>query len=323
MKNILINDKILDISKNHFNYLMTLENVVGVGLGYKNINKITTSEPCLHVLVEKKIDSNHITSSNLIPKTYMGIKTDVIDNGVFSACLLNIDLINKVRPLECGYCIGGGKITTGTLGCIVTKTIKKKKEYFILSNNHVLAGTNTLPIGTPIVQPSFNFTEAIDEYKIASLCDFVKLKLKNQLYFPNNYIDCAIAKIENKALIPITNKIALNNGIVRGLASNVYLDLKVKKVGYTTGLTTGKITTIGTTIDVKFPKATQPIRFKDQILSDMQNGSGDSGSLVLTESNDAIGLLFAGSKNSTVMNDIKKVLKGLKIDLYLGFNPFI
>ncbi len=40
-------------------------------------------------------------------------------------------------------------MTAGTLGCLV----KKDHEYYILSNNHVLANENEAYMGDPILQP--------------------------------------------------------------------------------------------------------------------------------------------------------------------------
>ena len=40
---------------------------------------------------------------------------------------------------------------------------------------------------------------------------------------------------------------------------------------------------------------------------------GDSGSLVLTEDNFAVGLLFAGSEQATMLNNIEYVLDRLNI----------
>ena len=47
----------------------------------------------------------------------------------------------------------------------------------------------------------------------------------------------------------------------------------------------------------------------------MKSKAGDSGSLVLDEENRAVGLLFAGSEEFTVINPIKTVLDKLGFDL--------
>ena len=44
---------ISNIIENKYHFLMSLENVKGVGLGFKTINNYVTNELCIHVLVEK------------------------------------------------------------------------------------------------------------------------------------------------------------------------------------------------------------------------------------------------------------------------------
>jgi len=55
--------------------------------------------------------------------------------------------------------------------------------------------------------------------------------------------------------------------------------------------------------------------FKDQFVSSSFSKPGDSGSLVLDEENNAIGLLFAGSDKATVCNVITNVFKALDVEL--------
>lgn len=53
--------------------------------------------------------------------------------------------------------------------------------------------------------------------------------------------------------------------------------------------------------------------FTDQILAGPMSMPGDSGSLVLTNDNFAVGLLFAGSEQATMLNKIGHVLEQLDI----------
>ena len=174
-----IENNILDISHNYYKYFMMIENVNGVGLGFKKINGINTKELCIHILVEKKINEQYLLKNSIVPKIYMGIKTDIIERGqIIAHTGVNEDF--KIRPLQGGSAIsseyfnlGKRNISTGTLGCIVTK--KKKsfgRNYFILSNNHVIADANNAPIGTPIMQPQY---KTGNEETVAYLSDFIKI----------------------------------------------------------------------------------------------------------------------------------------------------
>lgn len=56
-------------------------------------------------------------------------------------------------------------------------------------------------------------------------------------------------------------------------------------------------------------------RFKDQLVTTPISAGGDSGSLVTTEDNIAIGLLFAGSPIATIVNHIENVRSLLGVEV--------
>ncbi len=101
--------------------------------------------------------------------------------------------------------------------------------------------------------------------------------------------------------------------------------MNVKKVGRTTGLTTGIVTAINATVNVNYG-APGVACFINQIIVGGSGFSagGDSGSLVVfdgkgrTKNDDRkpVGLLYAGSFTSTVLNPIDAVLTtfGVTID---------
>ncbi len=96
-----IEDKIRKISYSHYHHLLSLKNVVGVGLGHKWINGVNTYEPCLHVLVKNKVSKQYLCCQHLIPKTYMGLRTDVIDLefSTTNETPFNKDLDKKIKLL--------------------------------------------------------------------------------------------------------------------------------------------------------------------------------------------------------------------------------
>lgn len=300
---------ILDITHNYYNYLLSLENVNGIGLGYKKINKINTYEPCIHVLVARKVNSKYISTNNIIPSRYMGIKTDVIEASrpkIYSTD----EITGKFRPLEGGCNVCVKKDTDGgTLGCIVTKKILFKKKYFILSNNHVIARENKSSIGASIFQPH-DFKYDV----VARLSNFKKLHfIKENKKVKANYIDAAIAEITRKSLV---SNLITKIGKVKGV-STPSLGLKIKKVGCVIGLTFGEIVTIGVTENISFSDGKLAF-FQDQILAKLEGDEGDSGAIALNEDNEAVGLIFSGSKveGLAVMNDINLVLKKFNVKIY-------
>ena len=102
-------------------------------------------------------------------------------------------------------------------------------------------------------------------------------------------------------------------GQVNGVAE-LKPGMSVKKSGRTTGVTSGEIHTVGTTLRVEMDN--ESILFNDQIVSNLKSEGGDSGSLVLTPDNRAVGLLFAGSDRISVFNRIQNVLEALNVEFH-------
>jgi hypothetical protein len=125
-----------------------------------------------------------------------------------------------------------------------------------------------------------------------------------------NEVDCALAKPVDPNMF--TGDI-LGIGRVSG-TKPAALNMKVRKSGRTTGYTEGTINLLNATVNVAYGNRTA--RFTGQIITGPMSQGGDSGSLLVdgTE-NKAVGLLFAGSSQSTIFNPIDKVLDALKINL--------
>ena len=304
---------ISDISSNYYHYLINLQNVKGIGVGYKFINGKQTNELSIHVLVDKKVNVSYLTYNNIIPKTYMGIKTDVIEIGTPRILGIESELFNKYRPLKggCGIYAKDANLD-GTLGCIVVKKKILGNKYFILSNNHVLADSNTIPIGREVIQPSSSHGGKFPQDIVAKLSNFIEIKFEHGISKLKNYVDCAIAEVTNKSLI---SKEVLKIGKITG-AAKANLNDHVRKTGITSGLTDGKIISINTTIEIEFDN-NKKVFFANQQMALLPSSKGDSGSVVINDKNEVIGLLFAtGRLNTTFINDINLVLKALKIDIY-------
>ena len=308
----ILKENILEVCKNKYQYLMSLRNVVGVGLGYKYINSVRSSMPCIHVLVHKKLHSSCISKDNLVPKNYLGIVTDVLQSGTF----YDSGLTNRIRPLQGGYGIStkdAPEKFSGTMGCIVTRG-RISKDYFILTNNHVLIRNDIKKITPQVLQPAFGDGGVYPKDFIATLSRYVPLKFKTALKTPINYMDCAIAKLENSSL---KSNIIAKLGKVKG-KSNPVLEESIKMVGSTTGLTLGHVLTTGVSVSVKYSSAGGRVAFfKDQVNIGMKTHGGDSGSVVLNSKNEVVGLYFSGNdQDNGLMTPIKPVLESLNVDIY-------
>lgn len=128
----------------------------------------------------------------------------------------------------------------------------------------------------------------------------------------NNYVDAALAEVNP---IDVSPEIAFT-GFVTGFlaADEINVGMPVRKVGRTTGYTTGRVTVISATVDVSYGQGTIA-RFSDQIITTAMSHSGDSGSLITTFDNLAVGLLFAGSSSATISNPIEHVQDFLDIQV--------
>lgn len=85
-------------------------------------------------------------------------------------------------------------------------------------------------------------------------------------------------------------------------------------MGRTTGLTTGSVLQIDVTSQVSYGGSKVGV-FVDQIMAGGMSAGGDSGSAVLNDDNEIVGLLFAGSTNTTIINRIQNVFTALQISL--------
>jgi len=265
-------------------------NVIGVGVGLKEVDGKITDKPAIRVYVEKKVPESQLKPEDVIPKKIEGYDTDVIETGeVWALGFLDLQETNrkgKIRPAVGGVSIGHIGITAGTLGCVVTKNKMPK----ILSNNHVLANSNDANIGDPITQPGpYDFDSQCKlnyQYcKIAELEDFEPIKFTTGSVKKYNLIDAAIAA-------PINEKYVKYEMLGAPYPIGVRkpeVGLQVIKSGRTTGVSSGVITDISATFAVRYSK-NRMAYFTDQIVTTKISEGGDSGSLVMDTRGYAVGL---------------------------------
>lgn len=303
--------------------LMRMRNVVAVGIGYKIAGGVQTSEIAVVVSVVRKLPLIQLPESARVPSALGGVQTDVIETGPIFALQ---DPTDKLRPARPGVSIGHYQITAGTFGCLV----QRNGQVFILSNNHVLANSNNARVGDAILQPGPH-DGGTSADQIATLEQFIPVGFglslgcgcspfallmrllgiaKPVINEPgNNTVDCAIARPLSADLV---DPDILNIGIPTGVAVAT-LGTPVQKSGRTTGLTTDQITQIDVTVTVNY--GGQIAVFTNQLMAGAMSQGGDSGSAVLDMERQVVGLLFAGSTTTTIMNPIQLVLEGLQVQV--------
>ena len=219
---------------------------------------------------------------------------------------------DRVRPLIGSVSAGYKTDITGTMSGIVYD--KYTNSPLLMSNNHVFSNRSTESTprafkGDVICQPGP--ADGPGETNVIGILErYVPWKENSE----NNLADVALAT----PLVDYIDGILCNGNVIQtnGVAP-VTRGERVYKVGRTTGLTEGVIKDIDFTIDVLFSKKEDGsplyVRFTDQLLIDMKSERGDSGSLILNENNQVVGLLFAGGeswdgKNFVVANKIRNVM---------------
>jgi len=328
-------DKLLRRSRYN---IMMLSNVVGVGKGFKMVRGETTNEPSVVVLVKKKVPASELKRGEKIPPKIYDVSTDVIEVGEVRF----LGRTDYMRPAPPGISIGHYLISAGTFGAVVKDRATKKP--LILSNNHVLANRSNgrdgrCEIGDPIYQPG-PYDGGTKDQIIGYLDRFVPINREYtqsecpqaaaveragnrviKLFRPNyrmalfkrsssdNLVDAAVASpVSPDAVSPEIVEI----GPVKGV-KEAKLGMKLKKSGRSSGVNTSTVQVVATTLKVSMGD-NEDAYFTDQIVSGPMASPGDSGSLVLDEDNYAVGLLFAGSDKSTVINRIQNVMELLEVE---------
>jgi hypothetical protein len=227
----------------------------------------------------------------------------------------------RIRPAPGGVSVAHRRVTAGTIGCLSTgRTAPRSSRLLILSNNHVLANSNSATYGDCICQPGPYDGGTCPADQVAILERFVPITFGGGV----NYVDCATGwawpdRVRRELVY-------LSGGTRRffrisGAPVAPSLGMPVGKSGRTTQLTSGRVTAIGASISVNYGSGRVAF-FRDQIAVRATSGNfsagGDSGSSVWTwnATRNPVGLLFAGGGGTTFANRMTRVLAALDIRLY-------
>lgn len=216
------------------------------------------------------------------------------------------------RPVPIGVSTGHFAITAGTIGARVKDASGK---LYLLSNNHVFANTNNAKAGDNILQPGPIDGGVNPADAIGTLNTFVPLTFCAGATCTANKMDAALAS--TTAALSGNATPCDGYGTPSKTVATPAANLKVKKYGRTTGLTSGVVAAVNVTIDVGYT-ATQVARFTGQVYIATPGfiGPGDSGSLIVTESgNKPVALVFAGTSSAAFATPISDVLKKFNVTI--------
>lgn len=330
-------DEVKAVKEQYKQELMQKPNVVGVGVGYKIVAGKTTETLCVIVFVRHKVAAERLAPEQMIPAQIEGVATDVIESGEIFIHQTNT---GKYRPAPGGVSIGHYQVTAGTLGVVVRD--RSTGERLILSNNHVLANSNSANPGDPILQPGSADGGTVTADQIGTLTRFQPIFFQQTPAPPGcnlavtyaafgnfvaralgsdhrvnayrvqqaeNLVDAAVARpLNSQDVLDEIMEIGAISGTVEASPGQL-----VRKSGRTTGLTTGEIIAIDTMVTVSYGAGRNAV-FEQQLVSGPMSSPGDSGSLLVDAgSARAVGLLFAGSDQTTIYNPIGFVQDALNV----------
>jgi len=264
-----------------------------------------------------------------------------------------IDPTKKFRPAMPGISIGEKTITAGTFGCVVekngTKLILSNNHVLAAVNEAPIGsdiyqpgpidgGTATDKIGTLFDFIPIDFGGGTEDPPPAT-CPIAKgtagaANLVAKLFRRNHRL-AKLFRRNHRLMAVNTDPMAVTNRVDAALClpddgieiieeiiqigkptntKEATLGMDVQKYGRTTKYTTGTLTQMNVTVQVSYGPG-KVATFVGQIMAGGMSAGGDSGSACLNMDNELVGLLYAGSANSTIFNPIQDVFDQLSITL--------
>jgi len=283
--------------------------VTAVGHGEGRGERHKNDEEAVVAFVTEKKAESELDGEQVLPKEIEGVKVDVQSVGKIEIEDIEpqkphdtgeVNTTDQYRPNPQGVSIGHPEVSAGTAGFIA---YRKREMHGVtypepvgVTNNHVAANSNNAEAGDSILQPgAYDGGDETDEDRIGELAGYIEIQDEE------NLVDVAYYSIDGRS----------SNSYIPGIGvptetGEVNRGDKVKKFGRTTGLKEAEVLSTDARIRVNYSTGTK--EFTDQILAKSFSAGGDSGSAVLNEQDELVGLLFAGSSEVTVLNKISNVL---------------
>lgn len=286
------------------------ENVTGVDVGFRYDKGKRTNQMAVRIHVREKIPEHALEAAEIFPKTIDGVPIDVIQavytphpqSSVLDPSSLEPDALDTARDaidrrrrfdtLQPGISIGYVAVTAGTLGAFVYDRQTSRRG--ILSNWHVLAGSNDARPGDPIVQPGPKHGGRAPQDTVAYL----------ERFLLDTHGDAAFALVNESRQFDDTQ---LETDIRITKVRQVRVGDVVSKSGRTTAVTRGLVEGIGQYtltypgVGARIIAGFKVVAEEDGNPNDLEISSGgDSGSLWFAVADShGVGLHFAGEQDTT------------------------
>jgi hypothetical protein len=208
---------------------------------------------------------------------------------------------------------------------------------YLVSNNHVIGRSNNAATGETVVQPGTldltggelaampTLADLEAQLGVAEFISSVPIQFMTSSSIPINEVDAAMARLTQPGRDLRDLDRLSYGGSILGVAAPYQLDAsgalqgssRVYKVGRTTGYTEGVVTQIAAVTTIPYDGGTAYFTNQIAIQATADNvglfsDRGDSGSGVLNDRHELMGLLFAGSANRTLINPIAEVIDALR-----------
>lgn len=273
--------------------LLKYHNVIGYSNNLqKRIRKgVVVDEDVVRVYVTRKIPVSELKPSEIIPREIdvegVKLKTDVVEIGRVKKLA---GYTQRYRPAPCG--VSTSRLDEASAGTIGWYFVDEDGNVYVASNNHVWAKENQGSRGDILIQPGR--LDGGNEYdQIAILYDFIPIQWTGV-----NKVDVAIAQPVDISNVYMS---IMELGGITGVVREDPGAIGVKKVGRTTGYTTGSLIDWDATINVEYDNGVA--LFTDVFLATGSNIAkpGDSGSPVLDDRGRFMGLVFAGNDDASLL----------------------
>lgn len=301
------------------------QGIVGVGIGLPDPDSVAfgvggPGEPTLTLFTESALPQDvllGLLAQSAGTRALASVPVQQVTVGAVDAYSHRA----RHRPAPGGVSVAHVSVTAGTLGSRAIGLIAPwNNRHLVLSNNHVLANSNAARVGDSIVQPGPADGGRHPGDQIAVLARWVPINFGGA----PNFVDAAFGwawheRIRGEQYYLSGGSPAFYRTGTAPLAAS--LGLTVGKSGRTTGLTQGRVTQIGVSVNVNYGGGRVAL-FRNQIAIRSVNANpfsagGDSGSLIWHWATGLrpVGLLFAGGGGTTFANPIGAVLAALNIRL--------
>lgn len=280
-------------------------NIVGIGFGEKHIEDVPAGELAVVVLVRRKRAVDDPEMGWCVPRELRGMPTDVVERG--PNMISHVSPVNKDERRH----RGGGRVDIdrrpwGTFGCTVHwEDASGEIHRSVLSNAHVMVPPRPLvrdeDHGPAPARDAEGEVTVYDDHRlarrreaIAKLSRYVPLVPMERGY---NLIDGACARVTS----PLVRDGIAGVGPVRGACrpDELRIGTPVYKTGAaSSAAASGRIRLLRTayvlrTGDYGVSGAGTTFVFAEQVVAELHQIGGDSGSVVVDDKGRAVGLCHA------------------------------